>query len=58
MKVSVRLLGDGLASAQPLAQDMRRRAIEHLEARLAARRDKQQSIPARSDPAAATPNTR
>lgn len=37
MKVSVRLIGDGLSRADALVTDVRRRALERLEARIAAR---------------------
>lgn len=37
MKVSVRLIGDGFTRADALVADVRRRALERLEARIAAR---------------------
>lgn len=37
MKVSVRLIGDGFTRADALLSDVRRRALERLEARIAAR---------------------
>lgn len=58
MKVSVRVVGDGLTRAEALAEDMRRRAVEQLEARLAAHRDKQHATLPRHDPGAVTPSTR
>lgn len=54
MKVTVRLVGDGLARADTLANDVRRRAIEHLEARAAERREK----PKPAVPTATPPSTR
>jgi hypothetical protein len=39
VKVSVRLIGDGLSRAGPLVNDVRRRAIESLETRIAKERE-------------------
>lgn len=57
MKVTVRLVGDGLARADVLANDVRRRAIEHLEASATERRREPQSAPTPPAPAT-TPRTR
>lgn len=37
MKVSVRLIGDGFTRTDALVADVRRRALERLQARIAAR---------------------
>lgn len=37
MKVTVRLIGDGIARADALVADVRRRALERLQARIDAR---------------------
>jgi hypothetical protein len=47
VKVSVRLIGDGFAHAEALVADVRRRAMERLEARIAARENARASRTAR-----------
>jgi hypothetical protein len=54
MKVSVRLVGDGLRRADALANDVRTRAIAHLEARRGARADR---VP-QPEPPKLAPSTR
>lgn len=54
MKVSVRLIGDGLRRANALANEARTRAIAHLEARRDARAD---SAP-QPEPPKPAPSTR
>lgn len=39
MKVGVRVIGDGFARAEALVADVRRRAIERIEARIAEARE-------------------
>lgn len=39
MKVGVRVIGDGFARAEALVADVHRRALERLQARIAAERD-------------------
>ena len=58
MKVTVRLIGDGLARADTLANDLRRRAIEHLEARATERRQEPRSAPMPPAPATTPPRAR
>lgn len=49
MKVRVRVTGDGLARAEALVSDIRRRAIERLQARAAERREiERRRVPAAS----------
>lgn len=58
MKVTVRLAGDGFARAEALVSDVRRRAIDNLQARSEERRGEPKPPPRPSNPAAITPSTR